>query len=93
MTHDRNPFAAILAEQAPYREYRLSRREPWSFLGLGPPPPTASLGEMVNNSSSLASFAWWTLAGPSIAIVVAVIGFNLLGDGLRDAADPRARTT
>jgi peptide/nickel transport system permease protein len=63
-----------------------------SFLGLGPPPPTASLGEMVNNSSGLASFAWWTLAGPSIAIVVAVVGFNLLGDGLRDAADPRART-
>jgi peptide/nickel transport system permease protein len=62
-----------------------------SFLGLGPPPPTASLGEMVNTSSSLASFAWWTLAGPSIAIVVTVVGFNLLGDGLRDAADPRTR--
>ncbi len=63
-----------------------------SFLGLGPPPPTASLGEMVSESSSLASSAWWTLAGPSIAIIVAVIGFNFLGDGLRDAADPRART-
>lgn len=63
-----------------------------SFLGLGPPPPTASLGEMVNQSSSLAGTAWWTLAAPSIAIVVAVIGFNFLGDGLRDAVDPRART-
>jgi peptide/nickel transport system permease protein len=63
-----------------------------SFLGLGPPPPTPSLGQMVSDSSSLAQFAWWTLAGPSIAIVVAVIGFNFLGDGLRDAADPRTRS-
>jgi peptide/nickel transport system permease protein len=63
-----------------------------SFLGLGPPPPTASLGEMVSQSSSLAGIAWWTLAGPSVAIVVAVIGFNFLGDGLRDAADPRSRS-
>jgi peptide/nickel transport system permease protein len=63
-----------------------------SFLGLGPPPPTASLGQMVDQSSSLAAQAWWTLAAPSAAIVVAVIGFNLLGDGLRDAFDPRART-
>jgi peptide/nickel transport system permease protein len=63
-----------------------------SFLDLGPPPPTASLGEMVNNASSLASVAWWTLAGPSLVIVVAVIGFNFLGDGLRDASDPRTRT-
>jgi peptide/nickel transport system permease protein len=63
-----------------------------SFLGLGPPPPTASLGEMVSQSSSLASTAWWALAAPSVAIVIAVIGFNFLGDGLRDAIDPRART-
>ena len=63
-----------------------------SFLGLGPPPPTASLGEMVSQSSSLASTAWWTLAAPSLAIVIAVIGFNFLGDGLRDAIDPRGRT-
>ncbi len=63
-----------------------------SFLGLGPPPPVASLGEMVSNSSSLAGIAWWTLVGPSLVIVVAVIGFNFLGDGLRDASDPRTRT-
>jgi peptide/nickel transport system permease protein len=65
-----------------------------SFLGLGPPAPTASLGEMVYNSTSqsLAATAWWTLAGPSLAVVIAVIGFNFLGDGLRDAIDPRGRT-
>ncbi len=65
-----------------------------SFLGLGPPAPTASLGEMVYNSTSqsLAATAWWTLAGPSLAVVIAVIGFNFLGDGFRDAIDPRGRT-
>jgi peptide/nickel transport system permease protein len=63
-----------------------------SFLGLGPPPPTASLGEMVSSSSSLVNIAWWTLVGPSLVIVVAVVGFNFLGDGLRDASDPRTRT-
>ncbi len=63
-----------------------------SYLGLGPPPPLESLGEMVSQSSSLASTAWWTLAGPSLVIVFTVIGFNFLGDGLRDAADPRSRT-
>ena len=64
-----------------------------SFLGLGPPPPTASLGEMVYTSASsgLAGIDWWTLAFPSVAIVIAVIGFNQLGDGLRDAIDPRTR--
>ena len=62
-----------------------------SFLGLGPPPPTASLGQMVSDSSSLAGIAWWTLVAPSLAIIIAVVGFNYLGDGLRDAADPRSR--
>jgi peptide/nickel transport system permease protein len=62
-----------------------------SFLGLGPPPPTVSLGEMVYNSTNYASFAWWMLAAPSVAIIVAVLGFNFIGDALRDATDPRSR--
>jgi peptide/nickel transport system permease protein len=62
-----------------------------SFLGLGPPPPTVSLGEMVYNSTNFASYAWWTLAGPSVAIIVAVLGFNFLGDAMRDATDPRSK--
>jgi peptide/nickel transport system permease protein len=63
-----------------------------SYLGLGPPPPTQSLGDMVANSSSLAQTWWWTLVGPSLMIVIAVLGFNFLGDGLRDASDPRTRS-
>jgi peptide/nickel transport system permease protein len=62
-----------------------------AYLGLGPPPPTASLGEMVYNSTNFAGYAWWTLAGPSVAIIVAVLGFNFLGDALRDATDPRSK--
>ncbi len=63
-----------------------------SFLGLGPPPPVSSLGQMVQQSASLAGAAWWTLVFPSLAIVIAIVGFTFLGDGIRDAADPRMRS-
>jgi peptide/nickel transport system permease protein len=59
-----------------------------SFLGLGTQPPTPSLGRMVSDATTLASTAWWTLAAPAAAITIAVLGLNLLGDGLRDALDP-----
>ena len=63
-----------------------------SFLGLGTQPPEASLGLMVSDSRQLAAEYWWTLAAPAAVITLAVIGLNLLGDGLRDALDPtRAR--
>jgi peptide/nickel transport system permease protein len=63
-----------------------------SFLGLGTQPPEASLGLMVSDSRQLAAEYWWTLAAPAAVIILAVIGLNLLGDGLRDALDPtRAR--
>ncbi len=63
-----------------------------SFLGLGTQPPEASLGLMVSDSRALAADYWWTLAAPAVAITIAVVGLNLLGDGLRDALDPtRAR--
>jgi peptide/nickel transport system permease protein len=60
-----------------------------SFLGLGSPPPTPSLGSMVFDAKVLAGTAWWTLAAPGAVIVIFVVGLNLLGDGLRDALDPR----
>ena len=59
-----------------------------SFLGLGTQPPEASLGLMVSDSRALAADYWWTLAAPAAVITLAVIGLNLLGDGLRDALDP-----
>jgi peptide/nickel transport system permease protein len=60
-----------------------------SFLGLGTPAPAPSLGAMVFDAKVLAATGWWTLAAPGAFIVVFVVGLNLLGDGLRDALDPR----
>ena len=59
-----------------------------SFLGLGTQPPEASLGLMVSDARSLAASYWWTLAAPASVITIAVVGLNLVGDGLRDALDP-----
>ncbi|MCW2935417.1 MAG: diguanylate cyclase, partial [Actinomycetia bacterium] len=61
-----------------------------SFLGFGAPPPAPSLGGMVYDAQSLFSVAPWTLIYPGIALVVAVVGLNLLGDSLRAALDPKA---
>jgi len=63
-----------------------------SFLGLGVQPPTASWGAMIADGRDLAQLrgAPWTSLAPGLAIGVAVLGFNLLGDALRDALDPRA---
>ncbi len=59
-----------------------------SFLGLGPPPPASSLGLMVSDGTNFARIAWWNLAFPAAAIVGLIMGFNLLGDALRDVFDP-----
>lgn len=64
-----------------------------SFLGLGTQPPDASLGLMVSEAQSLAAFAWWTFAFPSLFITIAVVGLNLVGDGLRDSLDPARRSS
>jgi peptide/nickel transport system permease protein len=60
-----------------------------SFLGLGTQPPQPSLGLMVADARAIMTEAWWTLAFPAAAIVLAVVALNLLGDGLRSALDPR----
>lgn len=63
-----------------------------SFLGLGTQAPDASLGLMVSEAQSTAAFAWWTLVGPALALVFAVVSLNLVGDGLRDSLDPTRRS-
>jgi len=60
-----------------------------SFLGLGQLPPAPSWGSMLNTAKDFVSQAPWMSIFPGVAIFVAVLGFNLLGDGLRDALDPR----
>ncbi|MCF7953256.1 MAG: ABC transporter permease [Spirochaetales bacterium] len=62
-----------------------------SFLGLGAQPPTPEWGLMIASSKEFITNAWWIVTFPGIAILLAVLGFNLLGDGLRDILDPRMR--
>jgi peptide/nickel transport system permease protein len=62
-----------------------------SFLGLGNKPPSPSWGSMVSSSYGFLEIAPWAALFPGLAIALAVLGFNLLGDGLRDALDPRLR--
>ena len=62
-----------------------------SFLGLGVPPPTAEWGSMLQGSISWARLAPHVMIFPGLTLMLVVFGFNILGDGLRDALDPRAR--
>jgi len=62
-----------------------------SFLGLGVQPPMSSWGTLLSDARDFLSKAPWLSLFPGIAITMAVLGFNLLGDGLRDLLDPRLR--
>jgi peptide/nickel transport system permease protein len=62
-----------------------------SFLGLGTQQPEPSLGLMLSSNRALAEIAPWLIAFPGLAIMLMVLGFNLLGDGLRDVLDPRSK--
>lgn len=62
-----------------------------SFLGIGVSPPTPTWGGLVMGGKDLVRTAWWISTFPGLMIVLTVTGFNLLGDGLRDALDPRTR--
>jgi peptide/nickel transport system permease protein len=62
-----------------------------SFLGLGTQPPASSLGLMLSDARNLMEQAPWLLAFPAVAIMLSILGFNLLGDALRDILDPKTR--
>jgi peptide/nickel transport system permease protein len=61
-----------------------------SFIGLGAQPPSPEWGAMLASGREYLRHEWWIATFPGIAIALTVLGFNLLGDGLRDAFDPRA---
>ncbi len=61
------------------------------FLGLGAQPPTPEWGRMISESREFLPDAWWYVLAPGLAIFFVVLGFNLLGDGLRDVLDPKTR--
>jgi peptide/nickel transport system permease protein len=62
-----------------------------SFLGLGIQPPAVSLGSLINSGQGSATTEWWLFAFPSAVLVLIVLAVNFVGDGLRDALDPRQR--
>jgi peptide/nickel transport system permease protein len=62
-----------------------------SFLGIGPPPPAPSWGNIIAEGRDNAVDAWWIMLFPGLAISLATLGMNLLGDGLRDVLDPRLK--
>ena len=62
-----------------------------SFIGLGAQPPTPEWGAMLTMGRQFIRQAWWVTTFPGLAIMITVLGINLLGDGLRDALDPRLR--
>lgn len=66
-----------------------------SFLGVGIPPTTPSWGRMISDAArgQLYTVAWWMLFFPGVALVLTTLAFNLVGDGLRDALDPRTQVT
>jgi dipeptide transport system permease protein len=61
------------------------------FLGLGAQPPTPEWGTMLADAMQFVQSAWWVVTFPGLAILLTVLGFNLVGDGLRDALDPRLK--
>jgi peptide/nickel transport system permease protein len=63
-----------------------------SFLGLGTQPPYPSWGTMLQENRTFLETAPWTSVFPGLAIMLAVLAFNLLGDGIRDVLDPRVRS-
>ena len=61
------------------------------FLGLGAQPPTPEWGSMLASALEFIQSAWWVVTFPGLAILISVLAFNLMGDGLRDALDPKLR--
>jgi peptide/nickel transport system permease protein len=61
-----------------------------SYLGVGVQPPTASWGQMIADATPIFNIAWWWMVFPGAALLLTVLAFNLLGDGLQDALNPKA---
>jgi len=62
-----------------------------SFLGIGVQPPTPSWGNILTQGQNVLGIAWWLSFFPGMAILITVLGYNLLGEGIRDAIDPRLK--
>ncbi len=86
-----NVTAPIIVQTSLALSWAMLTEAALSFLGLGTIPPDPSWGSMLSDSRELMELAPWMAISPGLAIMLGVLGFNLLGDGLRDALDPRLR--
>lgn len=86
-----NAFTPVLIQTALLVGQMILIESSISFLGMGVQPPTATWGNLVAEGRESIAWAWWNATFPGAAISIAVIAFNLLGDGLRDVMDPRTR--
>ncbi len=86
-----NTMAVIIVEATLWLSYAILLESGLAFLGLGAQPPTPSWGGMLADGRVDMQNAWWQTVFPGLAIFLTVLAFNLVGDGLRDAFDPRQR--
>lgn len=86
-----NSISSVLVMATLYVSTAILAEATLSFLGLGPRPPTPTWGSMINDGSSVLQGAPWVIVFPGLAITITVLGFSLVGDGLRDALDTRLR--
>lgn len=87
-----NAISPLVVQASLLMAFAIIAEASLSFLGLGARPPTATWGQMVATGSDYLETAPWISFFPGMAIFVTVLGFNLVGDGLRDAIDPRTST-
>ena len=86
-----NALSPIIVELSLDMGYAVLDIAALSFIGLGAQPPSPEWGAMIVAGKDNLRTAWWTCTFPGLALTVAVLGFNLVGDGLRDALDPRSK--
>jgi len=86
-----NAFPTILVKASMDIGFAVLTTAALGFIGLGTQPPTPDWGVMIADGRKYLREAWWASTFPGIAILLTVLAFNLLGDGLRDVLDPRAR--
>jgi peptide/nickel transport system permease protein len=86
-----NAWSPLIVQASVYLAYAVLTEASLSFLGLGVTPPAPSWGEMLNTSRMVMSRAPWGAIFPGIMLSLTVLGINFLGDGLRDALDPRLK--
>jgi peptide/nickel transport system permease protein len=85
----RNAMSPIIVEMSLDMGYAVLTTAALSFIGLGAQPPSPEWGAMIVAGRDYMRTAWWTTAFPGLVLTLTVLGFNLVGDGLRDALDPR----